>query len=741
MTIVWIAIVFAIIISLAILMVFTKPKLANIEAFDVFKTSQLAFGDSQYTYYNDRVNKEIILNPGIDYHLLPQSIRQANINVPIPISNSKPIMNRFYNDPTNEYTDADKKFCRSAASPSHLPARPSNAKVACGWFYVEDPTVPSVGTLGTYEKPLFPETLPSQGEWIWDIPTAIMKESIKRCKQIKNCNVIDASGLNGKCGFCPSLGYAIPIKSDGTEQYPDVTSCGSRIIRSSKDCVIPVQSVVTPDGHECGGLGHPSPDNSLRFYTKGECATIDSDASLAPSGECLKPGGAGSYSYDCRTLNAPLNVPSICDPNREGKLSRECLLSLCKGMGYTAGGAVVRLLSNPLSTPSDMDLLAIHILNTIGVTTPTALIGGGDIDVTSAKDLYYNLILVTQNGTQELYREAGKWLVYGTNNFHPCDVPDETRGPFIDKCIQMEFRKAGCQPAGTQYPKTPQQFGKYYNYKWSNVKQEFNTLYNNMKDPNGDEQDVAVQQCLGIGVLREAAPTDDWTQNIIMKWDNWTNVPGRMKSISVGSDGSVWGIRQDNTIWYSMRVGGSWSMEGGQLVQISARSMNSGMIAGINDANSQFRFISHGGNWSYIGGPEMWVSVGADGTRCAIGANQSIILYTQDDKTVLPGSLVMCSVVNQTNIWGVNGSNEIYRWNGTNWRSIPGSLIDIAASEDGSKVVGVNPWGSIFMYVNNTWLYVPGKNLSRISISNNYVVGINNDGEVFYKALSGCLKK
>jgi hypothetical protein len=97
--------------------------------------------------------------------------------------------------------------------------------------------------------------------------------------------------------------------------------------------------------------------------------------------------------------------------------------------------------------------------------------------------------------------------------------------------------------------------------------------------------------------------------------------------------------------------------------------------------------------------------------------------------------------VNESNIWGVNSDNSIYKWNGREWKYIPGSLTDIAASEDGSKVVGVNQWGSIYMYVNNTWLYVPGKNLSRISISNNYVVGINNDGEVFYKRLSGCSKK
>jgi len=548
MVFVWITVVFIIITGLAALMLLIKPKLAHIEQFAPSKKpstksppakpsprnvyvkpninaktnltpaaiqptpkepsssmrEQLAFGDAQSAYFNDRINGEIILNPGIEYNRLPESLQDANINIPIPASANQHIVNRFFNDPLNQYTDADRTFCRSASHPSKLPKRPKGATVACGWWYVADPTVPSIGTLGTKDKPIFPDTLPGGGEWIWDIPIAIMKEDIKRCKQIKNCDLIDMKELKGMCGFCSDLGYSVPVDSKGTERFPDVVSCGTIPIRNSKSCPKPVAPIKTPEGHDCGTYGRSSNDGVLRLYTKEECSAIDSEASVTPDGQCIKAGG-GSYSIDCRNLNAPVvNEPAICDPNSKGKLSRACLIYLCKGMGYTPAGAIMRILSDPLGKPNEMDKLAISIMNSIGVPVPNALIGGGDIDAVSAKNQYYKLMMATHNAKSDNNREAAKWLVFGTNKFDPCNISDSMRGPFIEQCIQREFRKAGCQPAGSRYPSKPQDFGKYYNYKWSAVKAEFAALRKNMSNPNGAAQDIAVQQCLGIGVRRES---------------------------------------------------------------------------------------------------------------------------------------------------------------------------------------------------------------------------------------------
>jgi len=465
---------------------------------------ELAFGDRQDAYFNDQISGEIIVNPGIEYDTLPSSLQQPNVNIPIPVSlSSKRIMNRFHIDPTNQYTDADKKFCRTASHPSKLPTRPRGTTVACGWWFVLDPSVPSIGTLGTKDKPLFPETLPTGGEWIWDIPTAIMKEDIKRCKQINTCELVDTKALKGVCGFCPNLGYSVPVTSNGADRYPNIVTCGTMPIRDSKSCPKPpAASIKTPEGHDCGNYGYPSSDNYIRLYSREDCSAIDPDANFAGNGECLKPEG-GSYSWDCRTLNTPVvNEPSICDPKSDGRLSRACLIYLCKGMGYTPAGAVLRILNDPLGKPNEIDIVAMDIMKSIAVPVPNALIGGGDIDKESAKNLYYKLMLATYNGRRDDYREAAKWLVFGSNKFDPCDIPDTVRGPFIQQCIQREFRKAGCQPAGTKYPTKPEDFGKYYDYKWRDVKNEFAALRNKMSNKDGAVQDIAVKQCLGVGVER-----------------------------------------------------------------------------------------------------------------------------------------------------------------------------------------------------------------------------------------------
>jgi hypothetical protein len=153
-----------------------------------------------------------------------------------------------------------------------------------------------------------------------------------------------------------------------------------------------------------------------------------------------------------------------------------------------------------------MDNLAIKVLNTIGISVPDALFGSGDIDAESAKEIYYELSATARGGTQELYREAAKWLVYGTKNFDPCNVPENTTGPFMEQCIQREFRKAGCQPAGSDYPSKAEQFGKYAGYKWSDIRKEFKTLHDSMSDEDGNVQDEAVQKCLGVTVKRGPEP-------------------------------------------------------------------------------------------------------------------------------------------------------------------------------------------------------------------------------------------
>jgi hypothetical protein len=475
--------------------------LTNTEGFVTFKNEQIAFADRQAVYYNT-LKDAILINPGINYDALTQSTQQPATL----ITTSKPSTQkeRIATDPHNSFTDADEKFCTRVKSPALFPARPANATKACGWWFMPDLNRASVGMLGTRNGPLFKEKLPAGGEWIWDIRLATKKEEIKRCKKIRNCSLLKSKAIQSECGYCPNLGHGIPIKPNGDEKYPEDIQCGTKLIETADKCPgPPAPPVVTSEGISCGTYGKPSEDNYIRVYTAAECKALDSTAVHIPNGECLKAAG-GSYSWDCRNLNGPIvRVEGICNPDGKGRLSRACLLSLCKGMGYSSGGTIVRLLTDSKAEANELDKLAMEMLKTIGITVPTALLGAGDIDESSAIDMYQTLVSLTYGNVAELYREAAKRLVYGGDNFDPCDLPDDTRGPFLPRCIAREGRKAGLQMAG--WLKNTENYSYYNDKTWGQVKRELKLLYDQMMRPGytGEEQDRFVKNVLGITISRE----------------------------------------------------------------------------------------------------------------------------------------------------------------------------------------------------------------------------------------------
>jgi hypothetical protein len=515
--------------------------LTNTEGFVSFKNEQIAFADKEAAYLST-LNKEILINPGIIYDTIKQSTQAPATLIQTSIPSTA--KERIAIDPHNNFTDADKKFCARVKSPALFPARPPSATVACGWWFVPDMNRASVGMLGRRDGPIFKDKLPAGGEWIWNIPLATKKEEIKRCKKIRNCSLLKSKSIQSECGYCPNLGHGIPVKPNGEEKYPDDIQCGTKLIQTADKCPgPPAKPVVTPDGVSCGTYGKPSEDNYIRLYTAAECKAVDPTASHVPNGECLKAAG-GSYSWDCRNLNGPIvRVEGICDPDGKGRLSRACLLSLCKGMGYSIGGTVVRLLTDSKAEANEMDMLAMDMLNTIGIPLPKALLGSGDIDESSAIDTYHKILSLTYGNVGEVYKEAAKRLVNGGDNFDPCNLPDDTKGPFLPRCIQREGRKAGFQMAG--WLKNTENYGFLNNLTWGGVRHVFTDAYRQMISANksGEHQDLLVKQVLGITVSREEEKPCAATYYIYGRWMP-RDLP--VKVIKTLSSGELVYIAQDD---------------------------------------------------------------------------------------------------------------------------------------------------------------------------------------------------
>lgn len=509
----WLVLFAIILVCLTVLMFVKRDKY---EGFGMFKDQQMTFANDQYTYFHDTADKGIFTNPGLNLNGLNDAMAQPDLY--LAKSPGRDYTSYFAEDPENAYTSKDKTFCKNAISPRDLPRRESASKVACGWYYVSNSATPSVGALGTRDGPLFPKGLPANGEWIWDIPTAIMKEDIKACKRVKSCDLISVEGIRGKCGFCERLGHAIPINYDGSEKYPnsDDGSCGQYTVKEASACFKePVKPIVTSDGINCGTYGYPSPDNSTRLYKKDECDALN--GTFSANGECLIKKG-GSYSWSCRTLNNPVKskkaavAVSVCAPAANGRLSRQCLQSLASGLGYSKSGAVLRLLSTS-NAPGETDRLAIEQLKSAGYAVPDAILGSGDIESQSAANLYQKLYEAMARGTSTIVRQAAQWMVTGTDTFDVCAIDANSTGPFPTACIQRAFRMAGCQASGLKNP-TEQSALEYANMTWGDVNNEFSTLYDSMKSSKSTEQDAAVKDCLGFAYARPPPPRCDYTQTL-----------------------------------------------------------------------------------------------------------------------------------------------------------------------------------------------------------------------------------
>ena len=554
----WLMFILFVVISLTVLMYLQKPKMEYVsenfvDADSDWKGRTTDFANHQYTLFHDQIEKGILVNPGLNFTpgeynpatktvdnigastvpdktfkyqrlgvgLLNDAIRQPDMY----LSNTPEKDYGVYmvTSPESEFTDADNKFCASAKHPRDLPPRDPNKAAGCGWYFVPDFNRQSIGAIGRSNGPLFPEKMPPNGEWIWNIETAIRKEDIKRCNMIKSCDLLNINGIKGVCGFCPTENKGVPITPNGQLKYPGYTggTCGSKVRTSPEQCIAPrpIAKVTTRDGQSCGTLGRPNASNTIRLYNKGECDQLG--GVHYSNGECLRPSG-GSYSWDCRGLNGAqikqATAPAgTCSPDAQGNLSRECLLSLATGLGMTKQGSIVRMLYTT-DRPNDEDTLAIETLKTANITIPDAVLGAGNIDATSAGNIYKSIMDAMTIGKSRLVKNAAKWLAVGSESFDVCDFDEKDVGPFPTTCVQRAWRMAGCQPAGAKFPKSGNGTA---NVEWASIGKGYKAAYSAMKSSDALKQAQATNDCLGIefGVSKPFECTEQGIETLIYSWD------------------------------------------------------------------------------------------------------------------------------------------------------------------------------------------------------------------------------
>jgi hypothetical protein len=194
---------------------------------------------------------------------------------------------------------------------------------------------------------------------------------------------------------------------------------------------------------------------------------------------------------------------------------------------------------------------------------------------------------------------------------------------------------------------------------------------------------------LDVGAEIWGVDADDY----IYRWNSsgWTEIPGRLKHVSVGPDGDVWGVNSSDYVYRYNDAGNNWTRMDGSLKQIDVGAE----VWGVDSADYIYRWTGSG--WQRIPGRLQYVSVGPDGDVWGLEPDGTIVQYipATTNWTTVEGRLVQIDV--GADVWGVNADNQLYRWSGSDWIQMDGEARHVSAGNFGT-VWATLPDNRIKMY-------------------------------------------
>jgi len=214
----------------------------------------------------------------------------------------------------------------------------------------------------------------------------------------------------------------------------------------------------------------------------------------------------------------------------------------------------------------------------------------------------------------------------------------------------------------------------------------------------------------------------------------WQQMPGLLSQVSVGSDGTVWGINSAGQVYMFNPQTQTWQQAPGLLTQVVVGS--SGFVWALNAAGQIYRYDPTLQSWDQIPGALSQIAVGSDGDVWGINSSAQVYHFNSATQTWshIPGALAQIAVGYDGAIWGINAAQQIYRFNpGTqNWQQIPGALKRVAVGADGD-VWGINNADQTYHFnsLSQQWNNAPGS-LAQIAVgSASNVWGIDAVGAIW----------
>ena len=209
---------------------------------------------------------------------------------------------------------------------------------------------------------------------------------------------------------------------------------------------------------------------------------------------------------------------------------------------------------------------------------------------------------------------------------------------------------------------------------------------------------------------------------------NWTQVGVNVDAIAAGSDGTVVVANNVNQGIWHYTSDNNWTNIPGAMKSLAVVKANG--YFGIGTDNNVYRF--NGKTWLKVGVNASSIAAGSDGTVLVTNSgNRGIWRYVADNNWVpVPGTMKSLAVVKANTYFGIGTDNNVYRYNGTSWLKVGVNASSIAAGSDGTVLLTNSANQGIWQYVaDNNWVPVSGtmKALAIIKANSYFAIGTDNN--------------